>query len=51
MIRRLIGGGIMWLCAGIDLIPWREDGKWYRHGTRGCVWGLSEYGWKIYEGS
>lgn len=40
-MRRLTSTALFWLCSLLDLIPWREDGRWYRFGLRGCAWGVS----------
>jgi hypothetical protein len=40
-MKRLIGNASVYLCAALDAIPCREDGRWYRHGQWGCRWGFS----------
>lgn len=49
-VRRVFGAGILWVCTGLDLLPWwdRETRKWCWPGCVGCLVGVSEIGWKVY---
>lgn len=49
-MKRIAGWGLILLCAVVDRIPWRDHGKWYWIGQRGCVWGLASKGFEMMEG-
>lgn len=46
-LKRITGYALIYLCAGLDRIPWREDGRWYLYGDRGCMLGLATQGFKL----
>jgi hypothetical protein len=48
MTRRFAGTALYWVCTFVDLIPWRDGGKWYLRGCRGCAWGISNLAANLY---
>lgn len=46
-LRHAAGTLIIWSCFLLDFIPW-HDGRWYLRGQRGCAWGVSSFGFKVY---
>lgn len=45
--RHALGTLVIWSCYLLDIIPW-HDQRWYLHGQRGCAWGVSDLGFRIY---
>jgi hypothetical protein len=48
LVRVALARALLWLCAAVDLIPWRDTGRWYLCGCRGCCWGISRLSCKVY---
>lgn len=42
-VKRWVVEQIERTCAILDNIPRYEEGRWWRHGTWGCKWGLMEW--------
>lgn len=46
-MKKILGGSLIRLCAVVDHIPWRDHGKWYLFGYRGCCWGIADRGFEL----